>query len=256
MAEIAFPELELVDTLIAGLESLLAESDEIPLRIDSTQSPKRALYRILGGSGPEERRVYTSEAIRLDGTTLYLRCQDTHLVKQTPVQVTVQTEKTGRGEVMAIFQGKVRETKRIQGGYEVILDTTGTNKFRVTAAQKLRDFIANNDATGWNRWCYDIPGVIELTDMDLRMAELNGFDLCCANFTGSDFSGANLSGAIMAGANFTRCDMKNVTAVGTDLFNARLSRNQAFLLQQSGMPEVDSVIIEGSRAGTRLKAKM
>lgn len=256
MVEIAFPELDLVDSLISGLEALLVESDETPLRIDSTHPARRAIYRVLGGGGPSERRIYQADAVYLDDTTSILRCRDTHLVRQTPVQITIQAEKSGRGEVMAILQGKVRELKRIQGGYDVTVDLLETKKFRVTAAQKLRDFVSSNDPAGWNRWCHELPGVIELTGMDLRTADLNGFDLCCADFTGSDFTGANLSGAILAGANLTRCIMQNVTAGGTDLFGARMSRNQASLLQQSGMPEVDSVIIEGSKAGTRIRPKM
>lgn len=255
MAEIAFPELEMVDGLIAGLEALLVESDETPLRIDSTHPPKRAIYKIFGGGGPSERRVYHAEALFLDDTRLVLRCQDTHLVKQTPVQVTIQAEKSGRGEVIAIFKGKVKDLKRVQGGYDVFIEIAETNKLRVTAAQKLRDFVAHGDAMGWNRWCHDIPGIIELVGMDLRSVDLNGFDLCCADLTGSDLTGANLSGAIMSGSILIRCVIKNVTAVGTDLFAARLSRNHASLLQQSGMPEVDSVIIEGSKAGTRIQFK-
>ncbi len=38
----SFPELELLDSLIAGLEHLIAESDEAPLTIETTQKPKRA----------------------------------------------------------------------------------------------------------------------------------------------------------------------------------------------------------------------
>lgn len=248
-AMVAWPELEVVDSLIAGLEGLIAESDETPLRIEVNKSPKRATYRVLNPAGPSGRRLHHAEAVYLDGGVLVLRCQDTPVVRQTQLQVTVQAEKSGRGEVIAIIQGRVRELKRISGGYDIDIEITEMRKTKVSPAQKLRDCINNSDATSWNRWCHDIGGTIELMGMDLRMVDLNGYDLCCADFSGSDFSGANLSGAILAGADLSHCIMEKVTAAGADFFHARMNRAQAALLQQSGMPEVESVVFEAARHG-------
>lgn len=243
----AFPELELVDKLIAGLEALIVESDETPLRIESGSAPKRATYRILNMAAVTDRQLYHGEATYLDGATLVIRCQDTPAVRLTRLEVTVLAEKSGRGEVKAIVEGKVRELKRIRGGYDIDVEVNEMRKVKTTPAQKLRTCIVKGDVTGWNRWCHDITGTIELMGMDMRMADLNGYDLCCADFSGSDFSGASLSGAILAGADLSHCIMDRVTAVGADLFHARMNRSQAVLLQQSGMPEVESIVFETAR---------
>lgn len=254
MASTMFPELDLIDSLINGLELLLTESDETPLRIETTDRPKRATYRILNVTSPTERRMHAAEAVYLDGSTLILRCNDTQAVRQTQMEVTVRAEKTGRGEVIAVLAGKVRELQRVRGGYDVALDILDMRKHKITPAQKLRDCVNHGDAAGWNRWCHDIVGIIELNNMDLRSVDLNGYDLCCVDFAGSDFTGANLSGAIMAGSDISQCILENVTAVGTDLFNARMNRAQAALVQQSGMPEVESVVFENVRYSQVMRA--
>lgn len=243
-ALVKYPELEMVDGLIAGLEALLTESDETPLHIEHGSRPKRATYRILSIASPSERRVHQADAVYLDDESMLLRCQNTQVVRQTVLEVTLQAEKTGRGEVTAIIQGKVRDLKRIRGGYDIDVAVTETRKHKTTTAQKLRDCIEQNDSVGWNRWCQDIDGTLELVGMDLRKADLTGFDLCCADLDGTDFSGANLSGAILAGSDLTRCALSGVQVTGTDFFHARMTRNQASLLQQSGMPEVESVVFE------------
>lgn len=247
----SFPELELVDSLINGLEALIAESDETPLKIELNQRPKRAVYRIVNVTSPSERRSYSADAIYLNDTTLILRCNDTQAVRQAQLNVTIQAEKSGRGEVVAVILGKVRETRRVRGGYDLDIEILDMRKNKLTPAQKLRECINHGDVAGWNRWCHDITGSIDLMGMDLRMMDLNGYDLCCADFSGSDFSGANLSGAIMAGADLSHCIMEKVTAVGADFFHARMHRSQAVLLQQSGMPEVESVIFETGRRESR-----
>lgn len=247
MAESAsFPELELIDSLIAGVEALITESDETPFYIDMHQAPRKAFYRIFnsGIRGQSDKRIYHADAVFLNDECLILRCNDTSVVKQMQLHATVQAEKSSRGEVLVVMQGKVRELKRIQGGYDVEIEITETRKIKITPAQKLRDCILHNDVTGWNRWCNDIPGSLELTGTDMRMTNLSGYDLCLADFTGSDFTGANLSGAIFAGAVLRDCVLENVTVTGTDFFHARMNRSQAALLQQSGMPEIESVVFD------------
>lgn len=245
-ATLEFPELALIDELIAGLEAMITESDETPLSIDSRQRPRRAVYRILTASSPSERKAMVCEAVYLDAERLTLRCNNTEVVRLTPLEVMVQAEKSGRGETMAIIQGKARELKRIRGGYDIEVDIAEMRKSRVTPSQKLRECILKNDAPGWNRWCADIRDNIELMGMDLRTVDLSGFDLCCADFTGSDLSGANLSGAILAGADLTNCFMDRTAMTGADLFRARMNKAHAALAQQSGMPEMESIIFEGN----------
>ena len=239
---LTFPELELVDSLIAGLEALIHESDETPLTIEANQKPKRAVYRILTGNSPSERKVRIGDAVYLNANMIVLRCNTTEVVRLTPLEIMVQAEKSGRGETMAIIRGKARELKRVRGGYDIEIDIEEMRKTRVTPSQKLRECLHKNDSTGWNRWCQDIRDDIELMGMDLRRADLTGYDLCCADFTGSDLTGANLSGAILAGADLTHCIMEKVSVAGADFFHAKMSRSQAPLLQQSGMPEVESVV--------------
>jgi hypothetical protein len=243
-ATIEFPELALVDELIAGLEALITESDETPLSIDATQRPRRSLYRNLGTTSPLERKTHHCDAVYLDGQRLTLRCNNTELVRQTPLEIMIQAEKSGRGETMAIIKGRAREIKRIRGGYDIDVDIAEMRKTRTTPSQKLRECLHKNDAAGWNRWIQDIHGRVELTGMDLKSAELSGYDLCCADFTGSDFTGANLGGAVLAGADLRKCVMERVSVAGADLFRARLDRVHAPLASQSGMPETESIILD------------
>ena len=241
---LTFPELEVVDGLIASLEAFIHESDETPLSIDSSQRPKRSFYRILGASGPVERKINAADAVYLNASRLVLHCNNTEVVRLTPLEVMVQAEKSGRGETMAIVQGKAMNLKRVRGGYDIEIEISEMRKTRITPGQKLRECLTKSDATGWNRWCQDIRDSIELMGMDLRKADLNGYDLCCADLTGSDLTGANLTGTILAGAELSHCIMEQVTVSGTDFFRARMNRAQAPLLQQSGMPEVESVIFD------------
>lgn len=237
-----FPELQILDDLIAGLEALIIESDESPLSIQLSERPKKAIYRILSDSGPSGRKAKTGEAVYLDASRLVLRCNTTEVVRQTPMEVAVQAEKSGRGETMAIIRGKAVNLKRVRGGYDIDIEIGEMRKTRITPGQKLRECLAKNDATSWNRWCQEIKDNIELIGMDLKKADLTGYDLCCSDLTGSDLSGANLSGAILAGSDLSHCKMENVTVTGTDFFRARMNRTQTQLLQLSGMPEVESVV--------------
>ena len=246
MAEAAaaeFAELSLVDELIAGLEALIAESDETPLFIDSSQRPRRSAYRNLVAANLAERKLRPCDAVHLDAQNLTLRCNTTEVVRQTPLEVTIQAEKSCRGETMATIIGKVREIRRVRGGYEIDIDISETRKNRTTPSQKLRECLRKNDAATWNRWVQDIPGHLELMGMDLKKADLSGFDLCCTDFTGSDFTGANLGGAILGGSILRNCVLEKVTAAGADLFMANLDRMHAPLVVQSGMPETESVIL-------------
>ncbi len=241
----SFPELELLDSLIAGLEHLIAESDETPLTIETNQKPKRAAYRILlPGVSPSERKVKFGDAVYLNNNLLIIRCNTTEVVRLTPMEVIIQIEKGGNGETKAVVTGKARDLKRVRGGYDIEIDIEEMRKTRVTPGQKLRECLAKNDTSGWNRWCQDIPDKIELTGVDLRRADLTGYDLCCADLNGSDLSGANLTNAVLAGADLSHCVMEKVSTAGADFFRAKMNRTQAALLQQSGMPEVESVIFE------------
>ena len=241
---IAFPELELLDSLIVGLEELIHESDETPLSIDNNQRPRRAFYRILGTTSPSDRKINAGDAVYLDATKLVLRCNNTEVVRLTPMEVMVQAEKSGRGETMAIIQGRAQNLKRVRGGYDIDIEISEMRKSRITPGQKLRECLGKNDSNAWNRWCQDIRDNIELMGMDLRKAELGGYDLCCADLTGSDLTGANLTGTVLAGADLSHCIMERVTVTGTDFFRAKMNRSQAPLLQQSGMPEIESVIFD------------
>ena len=243
-ATLSFPELELVDSLIAGLEALIIESDETPLSIELNQKPKRAIYRILTANSPSERKANTGDAVYLDPELLILRCNTTQVVKLTPVEVMVQAEKSGRGETLAIIQGKARELKRVRGGYDIEIDISEMRKTRITPSQKLRECMNKNDSSSWNRWCQDVRDHVELMGMDLKKADLTGYDLCCADLSGSDLTGANLSGAILAGADLRTCTLTGAQVAGTDFFRAKMKRSQAAILAQSGMPEVESVLLE------------
>ncbi len=241
-----YPELELVDSLIAGLEALIHESDETPLHIDASGKPRRLVYRILAGGGGQAavRKLHLGEAVFLNEERLVIRCSNTEVVRQMQLEVTIQAEKSGRGEAIAVIKGKVREMKRIRGGYDMELEVKETHKMRVTPGQKLRECLRKNDVSGWNRWCQDIPGNIELSGLDLRSAELVGYDLCCADLSGTTLIGANLTNAILAGADLRECDLGGATVQGADFFRARMRRAQASLLAQSGMSEVESVIFD------------
>lgn len=239
-----FPELELIDTLIAGLEGLIAEADETPLSISVAGAPKRAVYRILGAGLATDRKPKAADAVHLDEKRLILHCAKTEVVRQTPLEVAVQAEKSGRGEVMAVITGKVTGLKRVRGGYDVEIDIGEMRKTRITPAQKLRECLGKGDVPAWNRWCQDIRDSLELIGMDLRRADLSGCDLCCADLTDADLSGANLTGTTLAGADLTRCKLDQVTVSGTDFFRARMVRSQSALLPLSGMPESESVVFE------------
>lgn len=238
-----YPELELLDELIVGLEALITEADETPLTIALNEPPKRAFYRIVA-AGAADRKLKAGEAIFLNGDKLVLRCDKTEVVKLTPLEVTIQAEKSGRGETLAIVVGKAQNIKRVRGGYEIDIDVLEMRKTRITPGQKLRECLAKNDIQGWNRWCQDIRDTIELHGIDLKKADLSGYDLCCSDLEGADLSGANLTGTLLAGADLSQCKMDNVTVSGTDFFRARMNRSQAKLLPLSGMPEVESVVFD------------
>ena len=244
------PELEILDLLITRLEEIITESDEQPLLIDSTDQPKRAIYRVLGSATASTastggRKPAPGEALFLDDTRLVLRCPKTEVVRLTPVEVTVQAEKSGRGETYAVIVGKVNGIKRVRGGYEIDIEVSEKRKNRITPGQRLRECLGKGDAAAWNRWCQDIKDSIELMGMDLKRADLAGYDLCCADLSGTDLSEANLTGAILSGADLSKCKMERVKVSGTDFFRARMNRDQASLLPLSGMPEVESIIFEG-----------
>lgn len=243
-AMVSFPELELLDQILSGLEALIQESDEAPLSIGANQKPRRAVYRILSASAPSEKKSFFGDAVYLDSQKLILRCTNTEAVRLTPVEVTVQAEKSGRGETVAIIAGKVGELRRVRGGYDIDIEIGEMRKVRTTPSQKLRECLDKSDAASWNRWCQDIRESIELVGMDLRSVDLGGYDLCCADLTGTDLSGANLTGAILAGADLSQCAMDKALVTGADFFRARMNRAQAPLLNQSGMPEIESVIFE------------
>ncbi len=239
-----FPELELIDSLISGLEALIHESDETPLTIDVKDKPRRLVYRIIGTNTPAERKLHAGDAIFLNSDRLILRCASTEAVRMSSLEVTIQAEKSGRGETIATIRGKVKEMKRVRGGYDLEVEVSDSRKTRITPSQKLRECLGKGDSVAWNRWCQDITGHMELVGMDLRNADLTGYDLCCADLTGSDLSGANLTNAVLAGADLSHTIMDNVTVTGTDFFRARMSRSQAALLPLSGMPEVESVMFD------------
>lgn len=244
-ATLTYPELELVDKLISGLEALIHESDETPLSIGTNDRPRRAVYRILGAASPSERKIHPSDAVYLDSAKLILRCNNTEVVRQTPLEVMVQAEKSGRGETVAVIHGKAQNLKRVRGGYDIEVEIGEMRKTRITPSQKLRECLGKNDAAGWNRWCQDIRGGIELMGMDLQAADLSGYDLCCADLTGSNLTGANLSNSTLAGAELRQCILDRAVVVGADFFRARMAKSQQVLVQQSGMPEVESVLFEG-----------
>lgn len=239
-----FPQLEMVDSLIAGLEALLAESDEMPLNIKITDRPKRAVYRLLGNIVINDRKPKTAEAVHLDGTCLVLHCSKTEAVKAMQLEAAIQAEKGGRGETTAIVTGKVLGIKRVRGGYDIEIDIKDTRKTRVSPEQKLHECVSRNDAAGWNRWRQDISDNLELTGATLKGVDLSGFDLSCTDFAGSTLVGANLSGAILAGADLTHCLLDDAVVSGADFFRAKMTRAQAPLLAQSGMLEVESVIFD------------
>lgn len=244
-APLSFPELELIDKLIAGLEALIHESDETPFSIDSTMRPRRAVYRLLSGAPQaKEKKTRTGEVTFLNDSLLVIRCVVTEIVRLMPVEVMIQAEKSGRGEIMVTVRGKTRDIKRVRGGYDIVLDVEETRKTRLSPVRKLQDCVGKNDAAAWNRWCQDIHGTIELAGMDLKNADLNGFDLCCADLSGADLSGANLGGAVLAGADLRKCVFEQTSVLGADFFRAKMNRAQAALLKQSGMPEVESVVFD------------
>lgn len=240
-----YPELQIINSLIQQIEALIAESDVTPLRIEPPDPPRRAVYRVIGNSiSLSTRKAHSCEAVRLDGSKLVLRCPKTELVRQMNLEVTVFAEKTGRGESYAGIVGKVTGLRRIRGGYDIDVDIIEKRMQQVAAVQRLREFISKNDAQGWNRWCQEISGSLELKGMDLHQADLSGYDLCCADLAGSDLSDANLAGAILAGADLSECDINGAMVAGADFFRAKLNRSQAWVLPVSGMPEVESVLFD------------
>lgn len=240
-----FAELEQIERLIAGLEAMIAEADETPLAIEAGGQAKRATYRVLGNAAvTADRKVQTADAVYMDDKRLVLRCTKTEVVRLTQLEITVQAEKSGRGETLAIVNGKVLGLKRVRGGYDIGIEIGDVRKTRITPGQKLRECLDKNDAAGWNRWCQDIRDNLDLTGMDLRHADLSGYDLCCADFSGADLGGANLSGAVLAGADLAQSNLEQTTVTGTDFFRARMKRSQTQLLSLSGMPEAESVVFE------------
>lgn len=240
-----FAELELIEKLIAGLEGMIAEADETPLAIETGGRPRRASYRVLGNAAvASDRKIQAAEAIYMDDKRLVLRCNKTDVVRLTELEITVQAEKSGRGETLAVVNGKVLGLKRVSGGYDIGVEIGDVRKSRITPGQKLRECLDKGDATGWNRWCQDIRDSLDLTGMDLQKADLSGYDLCCADLSGADLGGANLSGAVLAGADLARSNLEQATVAGTDFFRARMNRSQTQLLSLSGMPEVESVVFE------------
>ncbi|MDR1535166.1 MAG: pentapeptide repeat-containing protein [Planctomycetota bacterium] len=240
-AGLEFPELELIDSLIYRLDSLINESDSAPLVIAAAGQAKRAVYRILNNP-VLDRKPKTAEAVLLDDAKLVLQCSKTDLVRQSTLEVVVQASKNGRGENMAVINGRVDGIKRVRGGYHVEIEVVDRRMRRITPGQKIRECLRRNDVSGWNRWCQDIRDEIELTGIDLKNSDLSGYDFCGADLSGSDLSGANLTGAVLAGADLRHCNLANVTVTGADFFHAFMNSSQEPLLGQSGMPEVESVI--------------
>lgn len=239
-----FPQLELVDSLIAGLEALLVESDELPLSIKLSDRPKRVVYRLLGNIVMSDRKPKIADAVYLDETRLVLHCSKTEVVKAMQVEAAIQAEKGGRGETTAIVTGRVAGLKRVRGGYDIEIDIKEMRKTRVSPDQKLHECLGKNDPAGWNRWRQDINDNLELMGVTLKNADLSGYDLSCADLTGSDLTGANLTGTILAGADLSHCALDDATVTGADFFRAKMNRAQAPLLAQSGMLEVESVIFD------------
>lgn len=244
MPEAVFAELELIDQLIAGLEGLIAESDESPLVIAAAKDAKRASYRILNAVPGGDRQPKTGDVIYLAAGKLIMHCAKTGIVRQAYLEVTIQAEKSARGESLAVIKGRAQGVKRVRGGYDVDVDIEEARRTLITPGIKIRECVEKGDAAGWNRWCQDIRDTLDLGGMDLSGADLGGYDLCCADLSGTDLTGASLAGASLAGANLSQCKTDRVAVTGTDFFRARMSRAQAWMLPLSGMVEVESVIFD------------
>ncbi len=234
-----YSELELLDGLIAQLEGLISESDESPLLIDINDAPKRGNYRVVADR--RNTKSHSCDAVYLDDSRLVFRCTRSEVVRLAPLEVTIQAEKSGRGETFATITGKALGTRRVRGGYEIEMEVAEPRKTRITPGQRLRDCVSRGDVAGWNRWVQEIRDNIELMNVNLRKADLSGFDLCCCDLSGSDLSDANLTGAILAGSDLSQCNLERTTVFGADFFRAKMTRQQASLLPLSGMPEVESV---------------
>lgn len=243
-AQAQLSDLEILDTLIATLDELIAEAEEAPLVISASDPSRRASYRPIGNAAAnsDDRKPKPAEAVFLADGKLILRCAKTEAVRLMPVEAAIIAGKTGRGETTVLATGIVTGLKRISGGYDVEVRVDDSRRIHVTPGQKLREFVEKANAAGWNRWCQDIRDAIDLSGVDMAGTDLSGYDLCCADLSGANLSGCDLSNAILAGADLAKTKLDNVKVAGTDFFRARMSRRHAGLLPLSGMPEQESVI--------------
>lgn len=237
--------LETLDRLIQKLEAALTKPETPSFFIEPGQPPRSATMTVIGGAyvGLKDRKPRPAEVHRLDHETMLVRSV-ADLTKNMPVEVEILMNKNALGETLHQVKGKVLRAQRISGGYELEIAVEDQRGRTVSVSEHFHACVEAGDAAQWNRWCADLDEGVDLRGLDLAHQVLSHFDLCCADLSGSDFRDSNLSHAMLAGANLSDCKLDGVQIAGADLFRATLPREHMDLLVASGMPEVESVVLQ------------
>lgn len=164
-----------------------------------------------------------------------------NLVKGQDIEWSYLLSKTGKGESICTGAGRICQSRRISGGYEVKVELLRVQRSISSLAERFIDSAIKEDFGAWNRWCADLTEGAVLRGLNLQNMKLNHFDLCMADLTSSnlshvDFGGCNLSGAVL-----TDCCLDGANFIGADLFGVTLSRKNLNMLSDSGLIEVQSI---------------
>ncbi|MDR3211692.1 MAG: pentapeptide repeat-containing protein [Planctomycetota bacterium] len=235
--------LEILDMLVSGLDTLINQDNESPLRVSANDETRRSLCRPVGIVSPTlDRKPRAMDVVFLDDKRLILRSLKSDFVKQMRLEATVMGDRTGKGETNAVILGTVMATRRVPKGYEVEAEISEYRRIHVTPSQKLLESTASNDMAGWNRWCQEITDTIDLVGVSLSGVDLSGYDLCGADLSGADLTGADLRGAALSGADLSQAKLTGAKVSGADLFRATLAESQREVLDKTGMLEKESVV--------------
>lgn len=234
-----------LDQLIADLESTMKEADFGRMMIAAGASPRPATFVMtessIGASLAQTKKTYTCIVTELTAEKVVYRAQ-TDISRSVPVQITFLVRKNAQGEYLAVVDAGTAQTAKVAGGYEFIAPVKEIGRKSIPAHRRFLEFVADNDAAGWNRWCADLEDGPVLARLDLSDSDLTDFDLACANLAESNLRGAKLVRTNLSGAKLGGCNLEGALVQGTDFFRAVLPRASMGLLAASGLVEVESVL--------------
>jgi hypothetical protein len=234
-----------LDEMIARLEEAIGDVEDIQFVADRVTPPKACTFRVLSetfAAVSDREKAHRGKILQMNTDEARMKTLD-NVVRGHEMELHIAYSKGPEGEVFYRTTGKVKYSKRVSGGYDMIVTFESLEKNIIPVHRRFLDFAVLGDFASWNRWYADVGVGADLGDMDLSETSLSNFDLCAANLRGCDFSQCDLSNANMSGADLSGCRLDDAKLTGADLFRVRIPRKYMGLLKAAGLVELESVIL-------------